>query len=48
MTILRRIVAGGHRPPELTMESSLDPLRARPDFRTLMMEVVFPDDPFAH
>ena len=28
-------------------DSALDPLRTRPDFQRLMMDVVFPADPFA-
>ena len=47
MVILRRIIAGGYHDSELIDESSLDPLRSRPDFRLLMMDVAFPADPFA-
>jgi hypothetical protein len=28
-------------------DSALDPLRNRPDFRALMMDLVFPTKPFA-
>ena len=47
MAILRRIVAEGFRDPELRGESSLEPLRSRPDFRLLMMDADFPARPFA-
>jgi hypothetical protein len=47
MVVLRRIVAEGYHPPELRNESCLDPLRSRPDFQLLMMDVAFPDWPFA-
>ncbi len=48
MVILRRIIAGGYHDSQLIIESSLDPLRSRPDFRLLMMDVAFPANPFAH
>jgi serine/threonine protein kinase/tetratricopeptide (TPR) repeat protein len=48
MAILRRTVAEGFRAPELRGESSLEPLRSRPDFQLLMMDVAFPTRPFAH
>jgi tetratricopeptide (TPR) repeat protein len=47
MAILRRILAEGYRAPELNNESSLEPLRSRPDFRDLMMDTAFPAEPFA-
>ena len=47
MVILRRIIEGGYHDSQLIIESSLDPLRSRPDFRLLMMDVAFPADPFA-
>ena len=47
MVILRRILAEGYQAPELRTESCLEPLRARPDFQLLMMDVGFPRDPFA-
>jgi hypothetical protein len=28
-------------------DANLDPLRSRPDFHLLMMDLEFPDDPFA-
>jgi tetratricopeptide (TPR) repeat protein len=47
MTVLRRIVAEGYHAEELRQESCLEPLRARPDFQLLMMDVAFPAEPFA-
>jgi tetratricopeptide (TPR) repeat protein len=47
MAILRRIVAEGYHAPEISNESCLDPLRSRPDFQLLMMDVAFPGYPFA-
>jgi serine/threonine-protein kinase len=44
---LRRAVADGYRDPEqMRRDPVLDPLRPRRDFRELMREVAFPDDPF--
>ena len=43
MAVLRRAVAMGYRNPDTyRTESALDPLRNRPDFRALMMDLVFP------
>jgi eukaryotic-like serine/threonine-protein kinase len=47
MAILRPLVAGGYHAPELKNESCLEPLRSRPDFQRMMMDVVFPNDAFA-
>jgi tetratricopeptide (TPR) repeat protein len=48
MTWLRRAVAAGQRNPDTyRTESALDPLRNRPDFRLLMMDLAMPADPFA-
>jgi serine/threonine-protein kinase len=45
---LRRAVAAGFRNGALwRRDPDLDPLRSRPDFQLLMMDVQFPDDPFA-
>jgi serine/threonine-protein kinase len=45
---LRRAVALGYRNAnEIRIESALDPLRARDDFRLLMMDIAFPAEPFA-
>jgi eukaryotic-like serine/threonine-protein kinase len=45
MAILRRITAGSYRGPLLRTEPALDPLRSRPDFQLLMMDVAFPTEP---
>jgi serine/threonine-protein kinase len=48
MADLRRAAATGFRTPSLmAFDHDLDPLRSRPDFRVLMMDLEFPDDPFA-
>jgi hypothetical protein len=46
---LRRLVATGYR-PRLWFENEpqLEPLRSRPDFQTLLMDLAFPAEPFAH
>ena len=38
---------GLRNPDAYRTESALDPLRNRPDFRALMMDLVFPTEPFA-
>jgi hypothetical protein len=48
MEWLRRAVAMGYRNvDELRIESALDPLRSRDDFRLLMMDLAFPAEVFA-
>src|SRR5262249_42003106 len=48
MPWLPRAVARGYRNvPVLERDHDLDPIRSRPDFQLLMMDVEFPDDPFA-
>ncbi len=48
MAVLRQAVAMGYRNPNAyRTESALDPLRNRPDFQLLMMDLVFPTKPFA-
>ena len=48
MTLLRRAVASGHRDfAHCQAEPGLDPLRSRDDFRLMMMDLAFPDVPFA-
>ncbi len=48
MDYLGRAVAVGYRNAnEIRIESALDPLRSRDDFRLLMMDLAMPDDPFA-
>jgi len=48
MEWLRRAVAMGYRNVnEIRIESALDRLRSRDDFRLMMMDVAFPAEPFA-
>jgi hypothetical protein len=48
MEALRRAIAQGYRfPGVIFRDADLDPLRPRPDFRLLMMDLVMPGDPFA-
>jgi eukaryotic-like serine/threonine-protein kinase len=48
MAVLRQAVTMGYRNPDAyRTESALDPLRNRPDFRGLMMDLAFPSRPFA-
>jgi hypothetical protein len=48
MTLLRRAVAMGCRSLNaFNHEAALDALRARPDFRLLLLDVAFPNEPFA-
>ena len=48
MADLRRAVAAGFRMLSLiAIDHDLDPLRSRADFQELMMDLTFPDDPFA-
>jgi hypothetical protein len=45
---LRRAVAVGYRNAnEVRIESALDPLRSRDEFRLIMMDLAFPAEPFA-
>ena len=48
MADLRRAVTSGFRMLSLiAIDHDLDPLRSRADFQELMMDLTFPDDPFA-
>ena len=48
MGVLRRAVAAGYRNVTwMQRDPDLDPLRARPDFQILMMDLAFPPDPFS-
>jgi serine/threonine-protein kinase len=48
VTTLRRAIALGFRDlNHMNADSDLDPLRSRPDFQLLMLELAFPADPFA-
>ena len=46
--LLRRLVAEGFRTPSMSTEPDFDPLRPRPDFQLLLLDLTFPADPFAH
>ncbi len=49
MVALRRAVDGGWQDVSgARHDSDLDPIRSRPDFRLLMLDLEFPTDPFAH
>jgi serine/threonine-protein kinase len=48
MACLRQAITGGYRKlTVLQTDHDLDPLRPRPDFQLLMMDLEFPDAPFA-
>jgi len=48
MDLLRRAVTEGYRKADvMAQETALDPLRNRPDFQLLMMDLAFPAEPFA-
>jgi eukaryotic-like serine/threonine-protein kinase len=48
MDLLKDAIALGYRSPDsYRTESALDPLRDRPDFHALMMDLEIPNDPFA-
>ena len=48
MDRLHRAVAMGYRNPDAyRTEEALDPLRDRPDFRLMMMDLAMPVEPFA-
>jgi hypothetical protein len=47
MAILQQVNASGYRDPDLLrVEPGLDPLRSREDFCELMMDQIFPAEPF--
>jgi hypothetical protein len=48
MAALRQAITAGYRDTNAyRTESALDPLRARPDFRALLLDHAFPTNPFA-
>ncbi len=48
IALLKDAAAMGYRSPDYYRnETALDPLRDRPDFRLLMMDLAFPAEPFA-
>jgi eukaryotic-like serine/threonine-protein kinase len=46
-TLRRAVDAGGGSLALMRRDPDLDPLRPRPDFQVLMMDLAFPDGPFA-
>jgi tetratricopeptide (TPR) repeat protein len=48
MDLLKRLVAVGYRSAKMSTEPDFDPLRLRPDFQLLLLDLAFPADPFAH
>ena len=48
MESLRRAVAAGwSRPDHMRADTDLDPIRSRPDFQMLVLDLAMPDEPFA-
>ena len=48
MNRLREAVTAGFRDlAHIRTDTDLDPLRSRPDFQLLMMDLAFPAEPFA-
>jgi serine/threonine protein kinase/tetratricopeptide (TPR) repeat protein len=48
MGLFRRVVAGGYRDHKnLGTDAAFDSIRARPEFQSLIRDLVFPADPFA-
>src|SRR5262249_12322836 len=48
MAMLHRAVAQGYRNVTwMRRDADLDPLRSRPDFQALMLDLEFPSDPFS-
>jgi hypothetical protein len=48
MAVLRRAIADGYRDVAyMKVDTDLDPIRDRPGFRLLMMDLTMPDDAFA-
>lgn len=46
-TLHRAVAAGLQDAAFMRRDADLDPLRSRPDFQMLMMDLAFPDEPFA-
>jgi len=47
LTLRRAIAAGSRDVAFMRRDTDLDPLRSRPDFQLLMMDLAFPEHPFA-
>ena len=49
LALLKQAVASGYRDADRVRTAPyLDPIRARPEFPLLLLDLAFPDDPFAH
>jgi hypothetical protein len=49
MDLLRRAIEGGYREVDyIRSDKALDSLRSQPGFLLLLMDLAFPDEPFAH
>ena len=46
-TLRRAVAAGLQDVAFMRRDTDLDPLRSRPDFQMFMMDLAFPDEPFA-
>ena len=46
-SLVRAVAAGYRNANEIRIESALEPLRSRGDFRRLMRDLDFPAEPFA-
>jgi hypothetical protein len=46
-SLVRAVAAGYRNANEIRIESALDPLRSRDDFRLLMMDLAMPPELFA-
>ena len=46
-SLRRAIAAGWNRPAQLIPDPDLDPVRSRLDFQLLLLDLAFPNDPFA-
>jgi hypothetical protein len=46
-SLVRAVAAGYRNANEIRIESALEPLRSRDDFRRLMRDLDFPAEPFA-
>jgi eukaryotic-like serine/threonine-protein kinase len=47
LSLHRAVAAGWRRPDQMRVDSDLDPLRSRPDFQMLMLDLAMPVEPFA-
>ena len=46
-SLRRAVTAGWTRADHMRIDTDLDPIRSRPDFQLLIMDLVWPVDPFA-